>query len=169
MRYLRFLTRAPKPAVILTSGAAVLTLGLLGTLGAPAATPDSSTPRADRSTGITVTGDDNADGRVEEDESGWDCHTMGNRVCGPDTPGEGKVIAAPIECEGNDGPLDVYRLCLTVAAQPAYGWTNPDGSKVGIPAGPALISGLDEEPGTAAWSDALRALDAEYREHAPRG
>ncbi|MEU0857468.1 hypothetical protein ABZ352_18795 [Streptomyces griseofuscus] len=29
-------------------------------------------------------GDDNRDGRVEEDESGWDCRTMGNRVCGPE-------------------------------------------------------------------------------------
>ncbi|WP_146046415.1 hypothetical protein, partial [Streptomyces cahuitamycinicus] len=28
-------------------------------------------------------GDDNRDGIVDEDESGWDCHTMGNRVCGP--------------------------------------------------------------------------------------
>ncbi|MFD9394999.1 hypothetical protein ACFWBB_31005 [Streptomyces sp. NPDC060000] len=27
-------------------------------------------------------GDDNRDGRIEEDESGWDCHRMGNRVCG---------------------------------------------------------------------------------------
>ncbi|MFF4543691.1 hypothetical protein ACFY1J_05500 [Streptomyces sp. NPDC001406] len=28
-------------------------------------------------------GDDNRDGRIEEDESGWNCHRMGNRVCGP--------------------------------------------------------------------------------------
>ncbi|MFF8399884.1 hypothetical protein [Streptomyces sp. NPDC016172] len=28
-------------------------------------------------------GDDNRDGIVDEDESGWDCHTMGNRQCGP--------------------------------------------------------------------------------------
>jgi hypothetical protein len=27
-------------------------------------------------------GDDNADGRIDEDESGWDCWTMGNRHCG---------------------------------------------------------------------------------------
>ena len=30
-----------------------------------------------------VAGDDNGDGYVAEDESGWDCATMGNRVCGP--------------------------------------------------------------------------------------
>lgn len=29
------------------------------------------------------TGDDNGDGWLMEDESGWDCRTMGNRVCGP--------------------------------------------------------------------------------------
>ncbi len=28
-------------------------------------------------------GDDNADGVIDEDESGWDCTTMGNLVCGP--------------------------------------------------------------------------------------
>lgn len=27
-------------------------------------------------------GDDNGDGVVMEDESGWDCSTMGNQVCG---------------------------------------------------------------------------------------
>jgi hypothetical protein len=27
-------------------------------------------------------GDDNADGVMQEDESGWDCTTMGNRICG---------------------------------------------------------------------------------------
>lgn len=30
-----------------------------------------------------VRGDDNGDGTIQEDESGWDCVTMGNRVCGP--------------------------------------------------------------------------------------
>lgn len=28
-------------------------------------------------------GDDNGDGFIEEDESGWDCRTMGNHICGP--------------------------------------------------------------------------------------
>lgn len=27
-------------------------------------------------------GDDNADGIITEDESGWDCRTMGNLICG---------------------------------------------------------------------------------------
>jgi hypothetical protein len=31
---------------------------------------------------VTLVGDDNRDGYVDEDESGWICHTMGNRICG---------------------------------------------------------------------------------------
>ena len=27
-------------------------------------------------------GDDNADGIIDESESGWDCREMGNRICG---------------------------------------------------------------------------------------
>lgn len=29
-----------------------------------------------------LVGDDNGDGVVVEDESGWDCATMGNLICG---------------------------------------------------------------------------------------
>ncbi|MGW2550038.1 hypothetical protein [Streptomyces sp. NPDC001635] len=111
-------------------------------------------------------GDDNRDGRVDEDESGWECHTMGNRVCGTDGT-ETAPVAAP-ECELPNAAADVIRLCLTVAAQPAYGWTNPDGSRVDNPAGRALVADLEEEPGTPEWATALRALHADYLEHAPR-
>lgn len=38
-------------------------------------------------------GDDNRDGIVDEDESGWDCRTMGNRVCGPAAGHPGDVAA----------------------------------------------------------------------------
>ena len=31
-------------------------------------------------------GDDNADGVIEEDESGWSCVDHGNHVCGPGNP-----------------------------------------------------------------------------------
>jgi hypothetical protein len=31
----------------------------------------------------TLDGDDNGDGIIDEDESGWDCETMGNLDCGP--------------------------------------------------------------------------------------
>ncbi|EKT81858.1 hypothetical protein WSS_A15239 [Rhodococcus opacus M213] len=30
-----------------------------------------------------LVGDDNADGVIDEDESGWSCVAMGNRECGP--------------------------------------------------------------------------------------
>lgn len=32
--------------------------------------------------GTTPIGDDNHDGVIDEDESGWNCATMGNKVCG---------------------------------------------------------------------------------------
>jgi hypothetical protein len=35
--------------------------------------------------------------RIEEDEAGWDCHTMGNKVCGEDLP-KGKVLLPESEC-----------------------------------------------------------------------
>ncbi|MCD9903194.1 hypothetical protein LUR56_31075 [Streptomyces sp. MT29] len=164
-RLLRFAARYPYSAALLAVALGLALLGLAATIGDPA----DSTPTAPRVVALSP-GDDNRDGRIDEDESGWDCTAMGNRLCAADAApgGEGEVIAAPAECDYSDAPMDVYRLCVTVGAQPAYDWTNPDGSKVGIPAGSELIGGLDEEPGTAAWSDALRALHAEYAEHAPR-
>ncbi|MFG2408830.1 hypothetical protein ACGFR8_31690 [Streptomyces brevispora] len=103
-------------------------------------------------------GDDNRDGVVDEDETGWDCATMGNRQCGA-------AAALPDECRGAG---DVTTLCVTVVSRPAYGWTNLDGSKVDLPAGAAMVRDLDEKPGTPEFADALRALDAEYRAHARR-
>jgi hypothetical protein len=35
--------------------------------------------------------------RIEEDEAGWDCHTMGNKVCGEDLP-KGVVLLPESEC-----------------------------------------------------------------------
>lgn len=31
---------------------------------------------------VTLVGDDNHDRYIDEDESGWICATMGNRICG---------------------------------------------------------------------------------------
>lgn len=31
---------------------------------------------------VTLVGDDNLDRFIDEDESGWICATMGNRICG---------------------------------------------------------------------------------------
>ena len=46
-------------------------------------------------------GDDNENGIIEEDESGWDCTTMGNRVCG-----EGNSQGVPA---GDYGEIDNER------------------------------------------------------------
>ena len=35
--------------------------------------------------------------RIEEDEAGWDCRTMGNQICGEDLP-TGVVLLNPDEC-----------------------------------------------------------------------
>ncbi|MFM9647817.1 hypothetical protein ACKI1S_16915 [Streptomyces galilaeus] len=102
-------------------------------------------------------GDDNRDGVVDEDESGWDCQTMGNRLCGADVPPECK------------GAGEALRLCVTVASQPAYGWDIPEGGRADNPDGRARIRDLEEKPGTPEFAAALGALDAEYREHQPRG
>ena len=40
-------------------------------------------------------GDDNADGTIEEDESGWDCREMGNRICGPGAVLPDGTLAVP--------------------------------------------------------------------------
>ena len=31
---------------------------------------------------VAIVGDDNRDGIIDEDESGWNCATMGNQICG---------------------------------------------------------------------------------------
>ena len=153
----RILARRPRPASLLAAGAAVVILGGLGTLTATDATPDDFAPHTDTVTvHADLPGDDNGDGRVDEDESGWDCQTMGNRVCGGDIPPE---------CE-NAG--DAVQLCVTVASRPAYGWTNPSGSRVDNPDGHAQVRDLEEKPGTPGFTAALRALDDEYREHNAR-
>lgn len=46
-------------------------------------TPTAKAPeKADRGQRGTDEGDDDRNGWISEDESGWDCNTMGNRICG---------------------------------------------------------------------------------------
>lgn len=162
----------PRLSSVLTAGAAVLMLGAAMAIGGSDATPADFLPPKDRAaTRADVTaayndgfaagradaiGDDNRDGIVDEDESGWDCRAMGNGLCGSDVPPE---------CERAGEAL---QLCVTVAARQAYGWTNPDGSRVDNPDGRALLRDLEELPGTPAWADAMAALDAQYRAHGLR-
>jgi hypothetical protein len=134
-------------AAIVAGLLALVVLASLATIGA--ARSDSPV----RPTTATVRGDDNRDGTVDEDESGWDCRTMGNGVCGADVPPECRDAA------------DAVALCVTVAGRPAYGWDNPDGSHVDNPDGRAQVADLEEQPGTRKFTDALTGLDAEWREH----
>ncbi|MEU3281453.1 hypothetical protein [Streptomyces antibioticus] len=162
--------RRPRPAALLAAGAAVIalgTLGTLGTLGASDATP------ADFATVLTVSqadvveayndgwtdgradlmGDDNRDGYVDEDESGWDCATMGNRECGPG------VLP---QCKGETEYAD---LCATVAGRPAYAWTDVDGTPHAVAAGRKLLARLGVAPDTEEFAAALFALDTLWAQH----
>lgn len=96
-------------------------------------------------------GDDNRDGRVDEDESGWDCRTMGNRQCG----------TAP-QCRGE---VEFADLCATVAARPAYAWTDDNGTPHSVPSGRELLAQVDAEPGTEQFAAALFALDTQWVQH----
>ena len=49
----------------------------------PAAPADDTTTVVVDDVYAREVGDDNADGVIMEDESGWDCATMGNMICGP--------------------------------------------------------------------------------------
>lgn len=44
---------------------------------------DTSTDYPGGGTPNVLPGDDNLDGHIDEDESGWDCATRGNAQCGP--------------------------------------------------------------------------------------
>lgn len=153
-----------RPAALLAAGLATAALGLAAVLagghGTEATGADRNAPIVTaHNDGWTdgqadVRGDDNRDGRIDEDESGWDCHSMGNRVCGTRT--------APAECKDAG---TATALCVAVASRPAYGWANPDGSRADNPDGRAQVLDLEEQPGTPGFTAALRALDAEWREH----
>ncbi|MEV7512128.1 hypothetical protein AB0O57_29645 [Streptomyces sp. NPDC091201] len=99
---MRFLRSARTRYALLAAGTALL-------VGSLAGVAHNAVERAEAAEKAQVTafndgfidgradgmGDDNRDGVVEEDESGWNCHTMGNRVCGNDVPRE---------CIGTGGP-----------------------------------------------------------------
>ncbi|MFJ4084967.1 hypothetical protein ACIP2Z_39240 [Streptomyces iakyrus] len=158
----RILARRPRPASLLAAGTAVIILGGLGTIGASDATPADFAPKGDTVTAYNdgwvdgradLMGDDNRDGYVDEDESGWDCATMGNRECGTDTSAQ---------CRGESEFAD---LCATVAKRPAYAWTDDDGTPHTVAAGRKLLARIDAAPGTEEFAAGLFALDALWFEH----
>jgi hypothetical protein len=72
-------------------------------------------------------------------------------------------------CLAAEGP-NTFRVCTALANQPAYEWTNPEGSKVGVPDGTALIAELRDEgqtPSTnaAGFRGSAQALTREYFDH----
>ncbi|MGI5337741.1 hypothetical protein ACQEVS_10230 [Streptomyces sp. CA-181903] len=90
MRKLRVRTRLRRPAAACAAGLSAVALGVAlfaGGNGADGPVGDTGviTVYNDGSPDdrVDAVGDDNRDGYVDEDESGWDCHTMGNHVCGP--------------------------------------------------------------------------------------
>ncbi|MFI8206661.1 hypothetical protein [Streptomyces sp. NPDC085937] len=150
----RILARRPRPASLFAAGLAVALLGTLGALTASDATMDDF--RADRQATVTsgqadALGDDNRDGRIDEDESGWDCRTMGNRQCGTASLCRGEVEFADV--------------CATVAARPAYAWTDDNGTPHSVPSGRELLAQVDAEPGTEEFAAALFALDTQWVQH----
>ncbi|MGA5127787.1 hypothetical protein ACPCAG_31355 [Streptomyces pseudogriseolus] len=96
-------------------------------------------------------GDDNRDGIVDEDESGWDCRTMGNRQCG-----------TPPQCRGE---IEFADVCATVADRPAYAWTDEDGTPHSVANGRELLAQIDAKPGTEEFAAALFALDTQWVQH----
>ncbi|GAA2439248.1 hypothetical protein [Streptomyces glaucus] len=164
-RFPHILARRPRAASVLAAGAAVLILGTLGTLGASDATPADFLPETDRNAADTaysegwtdgradLMGDDNRDGIVDEDETGWDCATMGNRQCGPDVPPQ---------CRGE---VEYADLCTTVAKREAYAYTDADGTPHAVPAGRKLIARINAVPGTEEFAAALFAIDTQWAQH----
>ncbi|MER5482590.1 hypothetical protein ABT024_05150 [Streptomyces sp. NPDC002812] len=138
-----------RAAVVAAAG-----LLLFAALPADGAGPDNTTVAAYNDGFIDgqadARGDDNRDGLVDEDESGWDCRTMGNHACGTDIPPE---------CTGAG---DVLPLCVTVAARPPYAWTAANGARVDVADGRTEIRNRPEKPGTEGFARVITALDAEW-------
>ncbi|MFG2986170.1 hypothetical protein ACGFYQ_33800 [Streptomyces sp. NPDC048258] len=143
MRFLRYTSRRT------TAAATAAAIALLF-LGAASSLPHHNAPAA----ASVLAGDDNRDGVIDEDESGWDCARMGNKVCGADVPPE---------CEGAG---DLLQLCMTVAARPAFGWNGPDGEvEADLPDGRTLLQDLYAKPGDPEFPELLAAYDADWRNH----
>jgi hypothetical protein len=79
--FLRALITRTRAAAVLAGLLALLFLAGAATVSAVRA---DATPHPATTVTVTV-GDSNGDDRIDEDEPGWDCRTMGNRVCGTDT------------------------------------------------------------------------------------
>ncbi|MEU8133264.1 hypothetical protein [Streptodolium elevatio] len=70
-----------RAAVAMIGAGLALGLAAVGAVHVSTAEPDPKPYSVASGEGV-LPGDDNNDGRVDEDETGWDCRTMGNRECG---------------------------------------------------------------------------------------
>ncbi|WP_330335660.1 hypothetical protein OHS33_39165 (plasmid) [Streptomyces sp. NBC_00536] len=132
-------------AAILAGLLALVALILAASVGA-ARSAGSQPPRPAAT--VAVAGSDSC----EEDEPCWDCHTMGNRVCGADVPPE---------CQGAG---DVLALCVRVASRPPFQWLGPDGQIEGdLPDGRTLLRDLWVGPGDPEFAEFVAAYDADWR------
>ncbi|MFI8265349.1 hypothetical protein [Streptomyces sp. NPDC085665] len=135
-----------RAAAVLAGLLGLLFLALAATVGAVRI--DSAAPRPAVTANV---GDDNGDGAVDEDEPGWNCHTMGNRICGTDVPPE---------C---DGAGDALALCVRVASRPPFGWLGANGEVEGdLPDGRTLLRDLWVKPGDPDFADYVAGYDADW-------
>ncbi|KIF05172.1 hypothetical protein PL81_14680 [Streptomyces sp. RSD-27] len=133
-------------AAILAGLLALVALILAASVGAArSAGPQPPRPAAT----VALAGGDSS---CEEDEPCWDCHTMGNRVCGADVPPE---------CQGAG---EVLALCVRVASRPPFQWLGPDGQIEGdLPDGRTLLADLWVGPGDPEFAEFVAAYDADWR------
>ncbi|MFF4188158.1 hypothetical protein ACFYZ9_33685 [Streptomyces sp. NPDC001691] len=144
--------RAWNRTIAVATALLIAALVLLAALAMGSALDDSANAVDHGS--VRLTGDDNGDGQIDEDESGWDCRTMGNHVCGP----------VPAECREAG---DELKTCVAVASRPAFGWTTADGDPIDMPDGHTVLRtlGQNQVPGSPRWASLLRNVDAQWRAH----
>lgn len=117
-----------------------------------ACTTATATPRPTVAAHVTTTslpGDDNRDGIIHEEESGWNCRTMGNHRCGKRALLAVRACTDKTVMTGRGARRHAVRLtpvpaslmpaCLKLGSRPARTVRNPDGSRYSDPAGPVLV------------------------------
>lgn len=95
-------------------------------------------------TTAALIGDDNRDGIIREEESGWKCRTMGNSRCGK-RPVALVCIAKKVKDPVTGRPVNATRVptnlipaCVTLAAKPGH-WETYQGAKVYVAPGAARV------------------------------
>lgn len=111
---------------------------------------------------VRLVGDDNRDGRIAEEESGWKCRTMGNSRCGK-RPVALVCIAKKVKDPMTGRPVNATRVpphlipaCVTLAAKPGH-WTTYQGAAVYVAPGAArVVECRTQAPGLEELTACLR-------------